>query len=233
MVLSDLADLVLARACVACDRDGPVMCAACWDAQIAIGRHRPRLPLPVPIHVATRYEGVPQRAMIAMKEHGVLAMARPLGAWLALAVAAGGHDRLLLVQVPAHRASVTVRGTDTLEAVVTHGAAALRSGGVKVTVAPLLSRIADGGRHVGRSARQRELAVAGSMALTSGVRVRDTDAVVVVDDVVTTGATAREALRALAAGGVLVRGVAAVCGTPRSGEPGQPGLHPADNRIDP
>lgn len=235
MLLSDLADLALSRACIGCNRTGPVLCIDCWERAVDLRRHAVPVEGMPPIVVGTRYDGIGRDAVHALKERGVLAVADAVGAWLAVAVAqaAPAHLPQVLIPIPAHRRSVVVRGVDTLERVARRAAMLLRDGGRDVRLVPALVRTADRGRQVGMGARQRRDAVAGSMAVrTSVVRSLSGNALVVVDDVVTTGATAGEAVRALAEAGLPVTGVAAACGTPRSGEPGQPGLHALDHGID-
>ena len=236
MLLSDLADLVLSRACIGCDRTGAVLCTGCWERAVDPRRHGVPVEGLPPIHVGTRYEGIGRDVVQALKERGVLAATDAVGAWLALAVAQAAPARVpqVLIPVPAHRGSVVARGIDTLDRVARTAALLLRDGGREVHVHPALHRTADRGRQVGMGARQRRIAVAGSMAVrASAARSLVGSSLVVVDDVVTTGATVGEAVRALGQAGLLVTAVAAACGTPRSGESGEPGLHALDHGIDP
>ena len=84
------------------------------------------------------------------------------------------------------------------------------------------------------SARERRVAVAGAMTVRAAALTGTAGAsLVVIDDVVTTGATVAEAVRALRAAGLDVSAIAAACGTPRSGQPGEAGLHALDDRVDP
>lgn len=231
-MLSDLADLVFSRACRGCEHLGPVLCAACWDAAADLHVHRTRVDDLPAVHVATRYDALAKDCMIALKEHGVLAMARPLGAWLALAIAACGPAPMDLVMIPPHRTSLGARGVDTLDLIARQATTFLSGHGIDIRIMPLLLRTVDRGRHVGRGASERQRAVDGSMRARDIARRGSDRAVVVVDDVVTTGATVHEAVRALRVAGVHVHAVAAVSGTPRSGQAGEPGLHAAHHGID-
>ncbi len=228
-MLSDLADLVLSRVCISCARPGPVLCAPCWGEAASCSVH----PLvgDLDVRVGAVYADTAQRAVIALKDRGVLAMAEPIGGWLALAVAGTSPAPATLVPVPAHETSIAGRGVDTLDLIVRGARDALHQSGHPVRIRRLLRRRIDRGRHVGRSAAERAALVADTMTLHSlpppGERL------IVVDDVVTTGATVREAVRALVAGGCRVQGIAAACGTPRSGQTREPGPHPAHHGVDP
>ena len=106
MLLADIADLVLSRACAGCARIGSVICVECWERSVDLRCHEVESPGLPPITVGARYDGMARDAMHALKERGVLAMADPIGAWLALAVAASGaREPLVLVPIPAHRRS--------------------------------------------------------------------------------------------------------------------------------
>jgi predicted amidophosphoribosyltransferase len=109
-----------------------------------------------------------------------------------------------------------------------HAARALRATGRTVAVARLLRPRAGLADQAGLTADQRHANLAGSMASPARAvrRLRLPRAhVVVCDDVLTTGATAREAQRALEVAGVPVLAVAAVAATVRRSVPGpRPGL---------
>jgi predicted amidophosphoribosyltransferase len=104
--------------------------------------------------------------------------------------------------------------------VTRHAAALLRRAGSPVLVARLLRparRVED---QAGLGAEQRASNLAGSMRCPAGGaagvrRRRPAASLVVVDDVLTTGSTAREAQRALEAAGLPVAGIAAIAATRR------------------
>lgn len=235
MLLADIADLVLSRACAGCARIGSVVCVECWERSVDLRCHEVEAPGLPPITVGARYDGMARDAMHALKERGVLAMADPIGAWLALAVAeSGAREPLVLIPIPAHRRSMATRGVDTLDRIARQASRVLHAAGREIRVMHALQRTLDRGRQVGMSARERRVAVAGAMTVRASALTGTAGAsLVVIDDVVTTGATVAEAVRALSVAGLQVAAVAAACGTPRSGQSGEAGLHALDDRVDP
>lgn len=211
------ADLALGSACAGCGEHAGLLCPACRAALLGPATRvltvpgRPDLPLAG----AAAYAGPVRAAVLEHKEHGRLPLAVPLGDALAVAVTAllavpggCGHpahgDRpVVLVPVPSARRAVRSRGHDPVLRSARRAAATLRRSGQRCSVAPALRhrrRVAD---QAGLGRREREANLRGSLACRrSAGRVADGGCVVVVDDIVTTGATLREAARALAEAGV-------------------------------
>lgn len=217
-VLLDLLDLVLPRSCAGCRSPGTGLCAGCRAALAAPARRtRPR-PCPPglpPLTAAAAYEEPVRGVLLAHKEHGRLLLVRPLGAALAGAVALlAPPPTALLVPVPSSPAAVRARGHDHARRLARE--AARRSG---LQARPLLvprRAVAD---QAGLDARRRAANLAGALAARGRL---DGLVAVVVDDVVTTGATLVEAARALRAAGAHVHGAAVVAATVRrSAQPGQ------------
>jgi predicted amidophosphoribosyltransferase len=229
-----LADLVLGGRCVGCARPGRLLCRACED-------RLPREPLtawptPTPAGLArpwaaAAYDGVVRALVVGHKEHRLLALRAPLGALLARAAAApDAPGPLVLVPVPSRRASVRQRGYDPTYAITARAAALLRAEGYDAVARRLLVPRPGVVDQAGLDAVQRAANLAGSLCCPTAMLRRlgarlSRASVLVCDDVVTTGATAREAQRALEAVGLPVAGIAAVAATrrrlpPRSG-PGQ------------
>ena len=227
-MLSDAAgDLLLGSGCVGCARPGRLLCRACrallpaapfaaWPTPTPAG-----LALPV---AAAVYDGTVRAMVVGHKERGLHGLRGPLGDLLAgaVAVAAGSGAPLVLVPVPSRAASVRARGHDPTYAVCRAAASALRAAGLDASVWPLLRLRPGVVDQAGLDRTARAANLAGSMACATrrlrvlarrGGRVR----VVVCDDVLTTGATVREAQRALDAVGLGVRAVAVVAATPRRG----------------
>jgi predicted amidophosphoribosyltransferase len=127
---------------------------------------------------------------------------------------------VVLVPVPSRPGSARRRGHDPTAAITARAAQRLREQGRDAAAAYLLRSRPGVVDQAGLGAAARAANLAGSMhcparglrrlaALRSGVRT------VVCDDVLTTGATAREAQRALAAVGLEPVAVAAVAATRR------------------
>jgi predicted amidophosphoribosyltransferase len=224
-VLDDWLDLGLGAACVSCARPGRLLCHGCRE-QLA-GRSRAVRPEPCPPGLAPSFAAAeyadPVRRMILLhKERGVYALAGPLGQLLAGPVLAGlrSPGRTVLVPVPSRRAVVRSRGHDPMLRVTRAAAGIVRAAGAEVAVWPLLRQrdvVAD---QAGLTAGERAVNLAERMAVRtpllrrlarSGVAVT----AIVCDDVLTTGATAREAQRALEAVGLPVAAVCCVAATRR------------------
>jgi predicted amidophosphoribosyltransferase len=166
------------------------------------------------------YDDLLRAMILAHKEHGTFSLAGPLGRVLAAAASCATDSSCLsvLVPVPSRPAVVRARGHDPVLRVVRTAARHLRGSGLRVTVAQVLEQRGPVHDQAGLTARQRAANLAGSMSVRaagraalarSGVAL----ATVVCDDVLTTGATAREAQRALEASGLPVRAVATVAAT--------------------
>jgi predicted amidophosphoribosyltransferase len=172
-----------------------------------------------------RYDGAVKRLLLEHKEHGRLALTPQLGDALARAVAALGPGPVVLCPVPSARAAVRARGHDHAWRLASAAARALTAAGPPADVARLLAPARRTHDQAGLKTAQRAANLRGALVARRVV----SSPVVVVDDVVTTGATLVEAARALRAGGSQVRGAAVVAATQRyrSGASSWIPLHPA------
>jgi predicted amidophosphoribosyltransferase len=238
-VLTPLVDLVTGSACAGCGDPGRVLCRPC--AEGLGGRARPARPTPCPAGLAPswtagEYAGLLRTLLLGHKEQAQLGLRRPLGGLLAEAVAglladpatgagaAGGP--LVLVPVPSRAATVRARGHDATHSLTRAASTALTRAGVAAAPARLLrvGRVAD---QAGLDASARAANLADSMHCPASGLVRlarrhPAAYVVVCDDVLTTGATAREAQRALMSSGVPVVGIATVAATRKRAPGSQP-----------
>ncbi|AZS72145.1 phosphoribosyltransferase [Streptomyces lydicus] len=164
------------------------------------------------------WAGVPyadevRAVLLAHKERGALRLAEPLGAVLAGAVRGlrAGGGPLLLVPVPSARRSVAGRGHDPVRRVALAAAGELRRTGTGARVLAVLRQRRVVADQAGLSARQRLANVTGALEVRAGAgRLLTGRAAVLVDDLVTTGATLAEAARAVTAAGGRVAGAAVV-----------------------
>ncbi len=212
---SDLADLVLARACAGCEAPGGVLCSSCWE-HLTRGVLERELPDGTVARAGTDYLGVGKSVIIAHKEHGWHALTPLLGAILARAVTCVTDTPVTLVPIPPHAHSLARRGTDPLADIAKAATRSLRAVGHSASCSALLVRTRDSGASKLLGREERRLAVESSFAVASTRAVR-LGSIVIVDDVITTGITITEALRALESGGINVHGIAAVASTPMRG----------------
>ena len=224
-VLDPWMDLVHGSTCAGCGLPGRVLCGACERLLPEVGR-RVR-PTPCPPGLAASFAGGPYDGLlgalvVAHKEHGAFALSRPLGRVLAVAAAdvLDPGATTVLVPVPSRPAVVRARGHDPMLRVSRVAARHLRRTGFVVDVARLLEQHRPVADQVGLGSEQRAANLSGSMRVRSTTRARLARggipvSVVLCDDVVTTGATAREAQRTLEQAGLRVRAVVAVAATRR------------------
>ncbi len=121
---------------------------------------------------------------------------------------------LLLVPAPSSARARRHRGHDPVGALAVQAAAVLSGAGVAARPAPVLRQLGRVRDQAGLGAAARARNLGGSLALRPGCQVRGTR-VVLVDDIVTTGATLVEAARVLRGAGATVAAAATVAATPR------------------
>ena len=207
-------DLVLPLECGGCGAPSTRWCDAC-ERDLRVRPDEPHLITPrvnpaLPVFSLGRYAGARRNAIVAVKEHGRADLIRPLGAALG-----GGLRQLLtwgvidlpvtVVPAPTRRLAARRRGGDP----VTRMALAATAENPHATVVQALRMTALVRDSVGLSSAARQRNVAGRVRLSRPSAGLAGD-VLVVDDIVTTGATAAESVRTLQTTGARVVAVLAL-----------------------
>jgi ComF family protein len=216
-----LLDLAFPARCPGCGREGPPICAACapaLDARLELPAGIPiGLPSDVPppllqLEWCAPFGGLVRRALHEIKYSGETRLATPLGEAIARRwrrVAAGGD---VLVPVPVHAERARRRGYDQAELLARAAACAL-----DLPCAPILERVRASTAQFDLDRATRATNVRGAFRLrprptgkpgTPSAQPLAGRWIVLVDDVVTTGATLSACAEPLLAAGAI--GVSAV-----------------------
>lgn len=201
-------DLILPLECGGCGAPSTRWCDVC-AAALEVKLDEPHLVTPrldpgVPVFALGRYAGSRRQAIVAFKEHGRRDLAPPL----ARAVAVGIHhligwgildSPLTVVPAPTRASAARRRGGDPVTRLVTQ--ASRHHPGI--TVVKALRTRAFARDSVGLTSTDRERNLRGRIKLIRSV----TGAVLLVDDIVTTGATVGESVRILETAGAKVTAV--------------------------
>ncbi|GAA5150550.1 ComF family protein [Amycolatopsis dongchuanensis] len=212
-------ELVLPATCAGCGAPGAACCARC---QAGFGRPERVARGPtggVGCYALARYEDIPRRLVLSYKERGRRDLAAPLGRVLAAALPhlpeASPDDEGVwwLVPAPSRRTASRVRGGPHILRLARACAAALAEAGSSAAVAPAL-RLAAGARDaVGLAHAQRAANLAGRLRLDPRGLPPPHTRVVLLDDVLTTGATAAACARMLTEGGHKVTAILTLTAT--------------------
>lgn len=209
----DALALALPVHCSGCSVPGRALCDGC-RRDLHPDPVRRRLADGTPVVAALRYEGRVRDVMLAFKEEGRTDAAAALSLALHAAVA-GARDAapaaapVELAAVPATRQAQRRRGYDPV------GIVLRRAGGRPARVLTLTT---DGASQKRLGAQERALSRVGSMRARLPLHGRS---FLLVDDVLTTGATLDDAVRAIRVAGGSVVAAATIAWTPlrRSEEP--------------
>ncbi|MFC6354837.1 ComF family protein [Luethyella okanaganae] len=210
--------VVVPIVCASCGRPDGSLCAAC----LAELEPRPHLTarLGIPIWCVYDYDGAVRRAIIAFKDAGRTDLARVLGRGLRAAVSAAlgggfplglasGASAVELVTIPSSRTSWRARGYHPVGVL-------LRRAGLRPSA--LLRHSIARADQVGLGREARRVNLEGTLVVRSGIRRSRRASIagrafLIVDDIVTTGATIQEAARAIEAAGGSVLGAAVLAET--------------------
>jgi predicted amidophosphoribosyltransferase len=205
-------DLILPLECGGCGAPSTRWCDAC-ATELVVKPDEPHVVNPridplAPVFALGRYAGARRQAILAMKERGRGDLVAPL----APALAAGVHrllgwgmveTPLTIVPAPTRRSAARRRGGDPITRVVMAAVA----GHPEISAVRALRMRALARDSVGLTTSARERNVTGRVLLRGKPGKLLGTEVVLVDDVVTTGATARESVRILQAAGTRVAAV--------------------------
>jgi predicted amidophosphoribosyltransferase len=203
-LLGDLADLVLPMACAGCGAERvPLAYGVCRSCVAVLETLRPFRTAPSPpprgfppCVAVGRYEGVLRGALLAYKEKGRHRLGLPLGTLLATAVArlAPRDTPVVLIPVPSTAAAARARNGDHMMRLAGHAVRRLREAGWNADLTRPL-------RALPRPDSASLTAAERAAAAESSLRIRRCrmafhqhgalrkGTLIVVDDIVTTGAT--------------------------------------------
>jgi predicted amidophosphoribosyltransferase len=226
----ELTSLALPVDCVGCGlpRVRGQLCGECAGALTEAAPRRV-WPSPVPaglppVYASTPYADAARAVLLAHKERGALRLAAPLGTALATAVGAAvaragartparyrAVGPLTLVPVPSAPRAVAARGHDPVRRLALAAARQLRRAGVPARVLPVLWQRRPVADQSALTARERAANLEGALEAAPGSGGLPAEGeTVIVDDLMTTGATLAEAARAVRAAGGYPAGAAVI-----------------------
>ncbi len=204
-VATEVSNLILPVSCVSCDMPDTLWCGGCRATPRRV--HQPQLAWRhalwgLPVWALTDYAGPWRRAIVAWKDRGVHRLSREFAPHLADLIGdISGRCATVLVPVPSSWSGWVRRGVEPARELARHSADDLARRGRDVLMVPGLLRprwpsresLSSGYRRKARSRAQR-------LSNPPHFRARPTlrgHRVVLVDDVVTTGATLERSAAAL------------------------------------
>lgn len=231
---SQVADLLFPRGCAGCDRPDDVLCEDCMalfsrsSAQtfdgVAMGSW----------FACGWYRGTVRQAVLAWKDHGDEECDRPFSEVICRLAETSGvidfiHDKqnsyraVFVVPAPSSHASMRRRGRRHMIPIVKRLASFLQwQTGCKVTVCDALENKGIKGKSVQtKGAAQRSQRLKGHVSVRSSVSLQNT-MVILVDDIVTTGATMRSCVETMRKNGATVITVLALAHTPEGKQMDEP-----------
>jgi len=216
-----LADLLWPLRCAGCDVTGSALCVRCagslsggvFEVRRGVMGHGP------PVYALAGYRATARTLVLAYKERGRRDLARPLGRlvagvlpWLPGA-SADPAGTWWLVPAPSRWHAAGRRGGSHMLALARCCAAALAAQNRPAAVAPALALGRGVADSVGLDRPARVANLAGRMRFRPAGAPAPGTPVVLLDDVVTTGATAAACVRELTSAGLVVRAVVALTAT--------------------
>jgi predicted amidophosphoribosyltransferase len=251
---ADLLALAVPADCVCCGSEDHTLCPRCARRirRLTAAPYRAEAAAPsladvdgsiiLPVVAAGAYREELAQAVLSFKRHGQRSLRSILGRALsgALRAAAGEQDTLYLVPVPTSPAAYVTRGFSPVHLLLAEAARQVP----EAVILDVLTKpgkpglpVPGGQKGLDRGGRSRR--VRGSMSVRRRARGRLAGATcIIVDDVLTTGATLAEAARALERERVLVAGAVVLAATRPPGltrtahlPAGSVQSHPDDKKI--
>jgi predicted amidophosphoribosyltransferase len=219
-VTTKLLDLVLPVRCVGCRAIGRLWCEGC-ESQFGgpTPVRRPPIAAGPPAYALASYRGPTRDAVLAYKERGRRELAEPLGAAVARALpwvpeARPDPDGVWwLVPAPSRRRTSRLRGGEHMTNLARCCAARLAAAGHGAAVAPMLELAGSAADSVGLGPAARAANLAGRVRLRPRAAPPRGSPVVLLDDVITTGATVAACHQVLTAAGLEVTATVALTST--------------------
>ncbi|MGK7931840.1 MAG: ComF family protein [Microcystaceae cyanobacterium] len=214
MMLKSLLSLVLQPNCLLCDR--PSQGELCYDCQQQLKEHKWRKPdqfwnNSLPLFCLGDYEGELKRAITTLKYNHLPQLGEELGRWLGEAwiksTVVPKKKRFSVIPIPLHPKRLKERGFNQAEVIA--------QGFCRVTRYPLfphgLKRVRNTQKLFELSPQERQKTLVNALALGKDAKNKSlTFPVLLIDDIYTTGATVKEAIRVLKQHQMIVGGVAAI-----------------------
>lgn len=201
---AEIAAFLLAATCAGCGEPGALLCAECREA-LAPRPQDVLTPQGLRVRAALPFAGVAARCIRRLKDEGETLLARPLGTALAEVLGPEVTATTWVVPIPTTRRAFRRRGYRVPDLLVRRAHADPRR---------VLSVVAEAVDQRGLGAHERAVNVRGTLRARWGGAGAEA---VIVDDVVTTGATFDEAARALEVAGFRVVAAVALAATPHRG----------------
>ena len=199
-LIQELSSLIFPSRCIGCMQLGPTICSQCrlsWHPHI-FRTHVDNLPVTSSII----YSPIAARILVAAKEANrksadtliIDAMQHVLENYK------GDITNLTFIPMPSSKKALRKRGRNFIEFICEE---------LNISYSSILFHQRSVKDQSGLNAQERRLNLVGAFGLKSSVRIYGD--IVLIDDVVTTGSTLREARRALSAGGLQVSAAITAC----------------------
>lgn len=199
-LIQELSSLIFPSRCIGCMQLGPTICSQCrlsWHPHI-FRTHVDNLPVTSSII----YSPIAARILVAAKE----ANRKSADTLIIDAIQhvlenyKGDITNLTFIPMPSSKKALRKRGRNFIEFICEE---------LNISYSSILFHQRSVKDQSGLNAQERRLNLVGAFGLKSSVRIYGD--IVLIDDVVTTGSTLREARRALSAGGLQVSAAITAC----------------------